>query len=224
MSKEIFLEVEHVKAHRTEKRKKEMTHFGKFVTDGNEKADELAKPGAMSNERFMAQTRAKRVQQEREEVYASLAVCSQLSLRGGGMEGTPVAGKRTIDFRGQEKKGNKASNGMVSCCQQVPMSEMWRRQQVHEDARKAYRAETCGNIFGKMEKATYGRTRYGKKNGQARRSFDLVHKNALPNMGPKLMNCCKPEQVGTKVYGNLKTNFDPRRWQDPCQGGKVLEV
>ena len=22
-------------------------------------------------------------------------------------------------------------------------------------------------------------------------------------MGPKLMNCCKPEQVGTKEYGNM---------------------
>ena len=42
-SKEILLEVEHVKAHRKEKDKKEMTHFEKLVTDGNERADELAK-------------------------------------------------------------------------------------------------------------------------------------------------------------------------------------
>ena len=34
--KEILVEVEHVKAHRTEKDKKEMSHFEKFVTDGNE--------------------------------------------------------------------------------------------------------------------------------------------------------------------------------------------
>ena len=37
-SKEILVEVEHVKAHRTEDDKKYMTHFEKFVTDGNEKA------------------------------------------------------------------------------------------------------------------------------------------------------------------------------------------
>ena len=27
--------------------------------------------------------------------------------------------------------------------------------------------------------------------------------NARQRMGPKLMNCCKPEQVGTKEYGKM---------------------
>ena len=62
-----------------------MSQFEKFVTDGNEKADQLAKAGAMLDEGFMAQARAKTVQQEREEVK-SFAICSQLSLSGGGME------------------------------------------------------------------------------------------------------------------------------------------
>ena len=38
-----MVEVEHVKAHRTKKDKKEMSHFERFVTEGNEKADVLAK-------------------------------------------------------------------------------------------------------------------------------------------------------------------------------------
>ena len=67
-----------------EKNKKEMTHIEKFV-DGNEKADKLAKEGATLDEGFMAQTRSKTVQQER-EVVPSLAVCSQLTLLGGGLE------------------------------------------------------------------------------------------------------------------------------------------
>ena len=88
MSKEILVEVEHVMAHRTKKDKKEMTHFEKFVAEGNEKADELAKAVAMLDEGFMAETRAKTVQQERERrSVRSLEVCSQLSLFGGGMEG-----------------------------------------------------------------------------------------------------------------------------------------
>ena len=41
-SKEILVEVEKVKAHRTENEKTNMSHFEKFVTEGNEKADELA--------------------------------------------------------------------------------------------------------------------------------------------------------------------------------------
>ena len=63
--------MEHVKAARTTKDKEEMSHFERLVTDGNEKADELAKAGAMVDEGFMAETRAKTVQ-EREEVYAAL--------------------------------------------------------------------------------------------------------------------------------------------------------
>ena len=65
------VEVEHVKAHRTKKDKKEMSHFEKFVTEGNEKADELAKEGAMLDEGCTAEARAKTVQQDR-EVYAAL--------------------------------------------------------------------------------------------------------------------------------------------------------
>ena len=71
-SKEILVEVKHVKAHRTEKDKKETSHVEKLVTEGNEKADELATEGALLDEGFMAQTRAKTVKQERDEVYADL--------------------------------------------------------------------------------------------------------------------------------------------------------
>ena len=53
---------------------------------------------------------------------------------------------------------------------------MWKRQQVHEDAREMHRAEVIVRKLGKMEKATLGRPRFGKKNGQAGRSSDLVQK------------------------------------------------
>ena len=70
--KGILVEVENVKAHRTKNDKNEKSHFEKFFADGNEKADELAKEGAMLDEGFMAETRAKTVEQERDEVYAAL--------------------------------------------------------------------------------------------------------------------------------------------------------
>ena len=44
---------------RTEKDKKDVSHVEKFVTEGNEKADELAKEGAMEDEGFVAQVRAR---------------------------------------------------------------------------------------------------------------------------------------------------------------------
>ena len=52
--------------------------------------------------------------------------------------------------RGQEKRENKASDGVVSRYQQVPMSEMWMTQLVHEDARTTHWAEVFVKEFGKM--------------------------------------------------------------------------
>ena len=60
-----------LEAHHTKKNKTDMSQFDKFVTDGNEKADELAKEGSL-DEGFMAEMREEAVQQEREEVYAAL--------------------------------------------------------------------------------------------------------------------------------------------------------
>ena len=58
-----------MKAHRTKKEKEKMTKIERFVTEGNEKADELAV----------------RAVTERRSVR-SLAICSQLPLFGGGLE------------------------------------------------------------------------------------------------------------------------------------------
>ena len=46
------------------KEKKELSRLEKFVTVGNEKADEPAKAGATLDEGFMAEMRAKTVRQE----------------------------------------------------------------------------------------------------------------------------------------------------------------
>ena len=56
--------------------KNEMLQLEKLVTEGNEKGDELAEAGAMLDQGFVAEARAKIVQQEREKK------CCQLSLLG----------------------------------------------------------------------------------------------------------------------------------------------
>ena len=53
-----------------------MTLFKRCVTEGHERADELAKDGAMMDGGDVAQIRASTVQQKREEVYAAFAVRS----------------------------------------------------------------------------------------------------------------------------------------------------
>ena len=58
--------MEHVKANRTKKEKETMMQFEIFVTEGNEKADALAKAEAMLDEGFTTEARAETLQQERE--------------------------------------------------------------------------------------------------------------------------------------------------------------
>ena len=62
-----------------------MSHFEKFVADGNEKADELARASAMLDEGFMAQT-SKNGSAGTRRGARSLAVRNQLSLLGGRMD------------------------------------------------------------------------------------------------------------------------------------------
>ena len=78
-ARDMAVEVEHVKAHRTKKDKTEISYFEKFVTEGNEKADDLAKAGAILDEGFMAEARAESMQQEREEVCALLQCAASLN-------------------------------------------------------------------------------------------------------------------------------------------------
>ena len=68
----LVVEVEHVKTHRTKKEKRDMSSFENFVTESNEKADELANEGALLDEGFKAVLRAETVQQEREKIHAAL--------------------------------------------------------------------------------------------------------------------------------------------------------
>ena len=55
-----------------EKKRKICRIFEKFIIEGNEKADELAKGGALQDTGFMAEARPETMQQEREELYAAL--------------------------------------------------------------------------------------------------------------------------------------------------------
>ena len=84
-SEAILIEVEHVKAHRTEKERRQMSLFEKFVTEGNEQAYEPPKEAATWDAGLVAQARASTIQQERRSVR-SFAVCSQFSLLGGRMK------------------------------------------------------------------------------------------------------------------------------------------
>ena len=86
----------------------------KVIAESNEKADELAKQGAMLDEGFMAQARATTIQQERKEVYAAMqhAASFHCPVEEWCEEPKPKSKKR-VDFRGQEMGGNAASDRVV---------------------------------------------------------------------------------------------------------------
>ena len=74
------------------KEKKEMSHFAMFVTEGNEKADELAKAGAMLDEGFAPEARAKTMQQcRRSRTYTSTGQQRTLAER---TQATPMSKSR----------------------------------------------------------------------------------------------------------------------------------
>ena len=81
----IFLEVRHVTAHLCTKERQEMSLFERFVSEGNEKADDLAKDEAMLDRGEMAQIRASTVQLRREEVYAALQCAASFHCLVGGV-------------------------------------------------------------------------------------------------------------------------------------------
>ena len=54
------------------------------------------------------------------------------------------------------------------------MYEVWKKWEVHQNARKVHRAEVLVRKVGQMGKATFGRPRFGEKSSQAGRNIDLV--------------------------------------------------
>ena len=188
------MEVEHVKAHRTKKDKKDMSQFEKCVAEGNEKADELAKAGAMFDEGFMAEARAKTLQQEREEVYAALqhaASCHCVVEEWKDCEELKPKPKEKwniVDEKWEETK---------------------HRTEWCADANKC-RCMRCGrgsnNFLGKWRKRhleSHDMVRIMDRQGEVLIWCRKCWGYARHRMGLKLMNCCKPEQVGTKAYGKM---------------------
>ena len=93
----ILVEVEHVKAHRCKKEKQQMSPSDIFITEGNEKADELAKEGAVMDGGVTAQIRANTVQHTYAASFRCLVEewkeCKELKLKS-----------KEVDFCGQERE------------------------------------------------------------------------------------------------------------------------
>ena len=76
------------------------------------------------------------------------------------------------------------------------MYEMWKRKQINEDARNMYRTKILVRKFGNGQDDILG------GHDLDRQGEVLIWRRKCPGyerrrMGPKLMNCCRPEPMGT---------------------------
>ena len=83
---------------------------------------------------------------------------------------------------------------------------MWEKQQTHEDARKMRRPKNFVKKIGKWRKRHFGgHDLVRRKEGQGEVLIwcRKCSGYARQKIKPKLMNCCKLEQAGTKEYGKM---------------------
>ena len=204
---DILVEVQQVKAHRKKKEKKDMSHFEKFVTEGNEKADELAKEGAMLDEGFMAGARAKTVQQEREEVYAALQCAARfhclIEQQKDCEELKPKPKEKWIFV---DKKSEETKHRTEWCAE----ANKYRCMRCGKSSKHMKMPGKCAvpKILSKKNGAKrhlggHGLVRRVDRQGEAFVWCRKCSGCAQQRMGPQLMNCCKPEQVCTKEHDKM---------------------
>ena len=188
---------------------KNMSQFAEFVTEGNEKADDLATAGAMLDEGFMAEARAKTMQQEREEVYVASQYAASFSClveQWKDCEELRPKPKEKKVF--VEKKSENTMHQTEWCAD----ANWYRCMRCGRGSKHMKMPGKCtGPKFLSKSLDKWGRRHLGCQ--------DLVRRMnrqggvliwcrewsgyARQKMGPKGMNCRRPEQVGTKEYGKM---------------------
>ena len=209
-ARKIAVELEHVKAHRTKKEKKDMSHFEKLITEGNEKVDELARARAMLHEGFMyGRSKSSDNAAGARRGARSFAVCSQLSLLGEGMENCEELkpkpkGKWIFVDQGKEETKHRTewcAETNKDRCKRCGKSSTYMKK----------KGKCIGPIFvmeilckwRKRHLGGHDVVRRMNRQGEVLIWCRKCSGFARQRMGPKLLNCCKPEQVGTKEYGKM---------------------
>ena len=133
-----MVEVAHVKAHRTKKEKKNMSHFETFVTEGKEKAE----------------VRADTMKQEREEVYVALqyAACFHCQVeQWKDWEELKPKPKEKWSFVDKRSEGTKLRT------ERCAEADRYRCRRCGRGSKCVKMPGRCQKV-GKMEKAPSGRT------------------------------------------------------------------
>ena len=141
------------------KDKGDMSQFEKFVTDGNEKADGLAKAGAMLYEGSMAETRAKTAQQEREEVYAALQYAASfhcLVEEWKDCDELKPKPKEKWNFVVEERQEARHQTEWFVEADKYRSHEIWKRQHMDENEQNMHMAKVLDKNWGKWRERHLG--------------------------------------------------------------------
>ena len=150
----ILVDVERVKAHRTKKEKEKMTQLERFVTESNEKTHELTKSGAKLDKGFMAEARAETLQQEREKVYAAMQFPASfhcLVEQWNDCEELKPKPKEKWIFVDKKSEETKHQTEWCAEADRHRCMKMWRRKQIHGDAKKCTGPKFLSKSLGKWE-------------------------------------------------------------------------
>ena len=126
-----------------------MSQFEKFVTEGNEKADELAKAGAMLVGGFLALANA--IQQEREDVYAALQYAASIHCLVEEWKDCEESKPKPKEKWIFVDKTNEQTKHRTEWCAEAQKYRC--RRCLHEDVRKVHRTAILGEELWKDEKA-----------------------------------------------------------------------
>ena len=178
----------------------------------NEKADELEKEGALPDEGFLAEARPKAMQQEREELYAALQYAASFHCW--------VEQRKDC---GELRPKPREKRIFVDKSEETKHRTEWCAEADRDRCMRSGR----GSKHMKMPRKCTGQKLFPKSSAKWRTSHlgghDLVRRMdregevliwcrkcsryATQRMGPKLTNCCNPEQIGTQEYGKMLTRI-----------------
>ena len=193
----ILVEVERVKAHRTKTEKNNMSQFEKFVTEGNEKADELAKAGAMPDEGYMAEAKTETMQQEREEVCAALQCAASFHcLVEHWKDCEELKPKPREKWIFTDQKREEAKHWTEWCAE----ANWYRCMRCGRGSKYLQMSGKCTGpkFLTRRHLGGHDLVRRVDRNGKVRAWCRKCSRYARQRMGPKLMNCCKPERMAPK--------------------------
>ena len=152
----------------------------KFVTDGNEKADELAKTGAMLDEGFMAADKSKSGSAGARRGVRSLAVRSQFSLQSGGRKDCEELKPQPKEKWTCVDKKREGSRHRMEWCAAVSKYHMrcGRGSNYMKMPGKCTGPKYLSKVSGRWRKQQVGGHDMERRMDRQGEVFDLVQKNA----------------------------------------------